>query len=185
MDIKASAVKILGNESFKNYAAGAAGAILTTTALKAVIRPAVIMADKKSDSETKKYTAAKELLYQALCLGAAFSFIPLFERGGFSLAKAKGYLKNEELVNKIKNISDFKAFKKDDKNKEGLSKEANQAFAKVNGGVELGSFVGSVLGLTVAVPAISYFTLHPILQAIGMEKKETVVADSNKVDVKA
>lgn len=162
---------ILGNEGFAKFAAGAAGAIVTTTALKAVVRPMFIMADKKSDTETKKYTAAKELLYQALCLGIAFSFIPIFNRGGFNLAKK--YLKNDELVNKIKNYKDFKEFKKDHKNKESLSPIAKEEFGKVNGGVELcGSFVGSILGLTVAVPIISGLILHPILKAIGMEKKE-------------
>lgn len=225
MNIKASAVKILGNESFKTFAAGAAGAIVTTTALKAVIRPAVVMTDKKLDPETKKYTAAKELLYQALCLGAAFSFIPLSKKIGFKFAEK--YITKDSVAKNIldeaeknagvkldgvkskckmdlfkdgakKVLEEFEQAKKiiDDKNSSVASKdEAKKTVAKLestanalyagNGGIETGSFVGSVLGLTVAVPAISYFTLHPILQAIGMEKKEAVVADSSKVDVKA
>ena len=162
---------IMGNENFAKFAGGAAGAVYATTILKAAVRPAFIMADKKSAPETKKYTATKEFLYQALCLVIAVPMIPISKRIGFNLSK-KFLSKEAELANKIGSVKQFEHFKKDHKAMDGLSDSAKQTMTTVNGSLELGSFVGSILGLTLVAPIISHKILHPIMHAIGIDKKD-------------
>lgn len=160
---------------------GMAVAVFATTALKATGRPAFIMADKKSDSETKKYTAAKEFLYQMLCLGMTFAMVIPAQMLGFKLAK-KHLDKVPELTGKIKNLKTFEKVTKDldELTKEAkeilkidqLNKESKDGLKMTKGGVELGSFVGSILGLTIIAPLISHKILHPIMHKLGMDKKE-------------
>jgi len=161
---------MMKNEGFAKFAGGAVGAVYATTVLKAAVRPAFIMADKKNDAETKKYTATKEFLYQAICLGIAAAFLPFFNRGGFQIAKK--HLQGQTELAKITKFKEFKEFKKDYKNIEALSKTAKEAYVKVNGGIELGSFIGSIIGLTIVAPQISHKILHPMMKAMGIEKKE-------------
>lgn len=174
---------IMTNQSLAKFGKTAAGAVVATTVLKAVVRPMFIMTDKKSDQKTRTYTAAKEFLYQALCLGIALALLPIFERTGFRMAEKK--LKNIPGFEKITKYSEIKEFSQIDKLKKFkkdyleksfdtnhvLSDSADKAMHLVNGGLELGSFVGSILGLTIIAPLISHEILHPIMHAIGLEKK--------------
>lgn len=48
-----------------------------------------------------------------------------------------------------------------------------EAAHKVKGLLELGSFVGSVLGLTLLAPPIAHALTHPMMKTIGMDKKES------------
>jgi ribosomal protein S8E len=101
--VNISPIKILESKGFTTFASGAAGAVYTTTAIKAGVRPAFIYGDKHSDKKTKKYTAGKEFIYQVLCLGIAMSIVPFIRKGGFELAKKNiKELTNEEDINKIK-----------------------------------------------------------------------------------
>ena len=62
--------------------------ITTETCLKAVGRPAFILADKKIDPQTKKFSATKEFLYQLTCLGIYLSIIiPVCRKSAFKAAK--------------------------------------------------------------------------------------------------
>lgn len=139
--------KALENKNLTNLATGIAGTVYVTTGLKAVGRPAFIYADKKSDHETKKYTAAKEFLYQVLCLLLTVAMLPGFKAGGKKLA--------ENLIKKQSSLGKFNGNKKN----------------IINGGEQVGNFVGSILGLTIIAPLISHEILHPIMKALGMEKK--------------
>lgn len=176
---------LIKNVSFAKFAKGAAGAVFATTALKAVVRPAFIMSDKKNnDVQAKKYTATKEFLYQALCFGIAIALLPFFERGGFRMAEKKlKNIKGLEKITKLNQIKEFadvngiKKFKKVFMNKtfdanSTQEKSAKDAMNLVNGGLELGSFVGSILGLTIIAPIISHKILHPIMHALGMENSK-------------
>lgn len=168
--------RLVQNEKFYTIAKGAAGAIYATTALKAIARPAIIYADKTSDAETKKYTAGKEFLYQALCLLITVGLLPVFKVGGFKLASK--HLKKIPQLSEIKtNLKGLGKFEKEMKdasmhNKNGYSKSELDNMKLVNGGVELGSFVGSVLGLTIIAPIISHKILHPIMKAMKLEKSD-------------
>lgn len=50
---------------------------------------------------------------------------------------------------------------------------AEKAEHFINGGIEAGSFVGSIIGLTIAAPWLSHKILHPIMKTIGLNKKES------------
>lgn len=139
--------KALENKTLTKVAEGATATVLIMTGIKAVARPAFIYADKKSDAETKKYTAVKEFLYQLLCLGITFAVLPLFKKGGTKLAE--------------------NVIKKNNTTNEALKKTI------LKGGNETGALVGSILGLTILAPLLSHGILHPIMKAIGMEKKES------------
>lgn len=187
-----STIKVLESPKFASFAKGAGGAILVMTGLKAVGRPVIIYSDKNIDEETKKYTAAKEFLYQLLCLGITVTMLPFFRLGGYKLAEkhlnASPALKEiADKLNKASVIKKVGEFEKEYKNKDILPEEAKTAMNKIKGGAELGSFVGSILGLTILAPAISHEILHPIMKAIGMDKKATSIgtpADPMMADAK-
>lgn len=59
-------------------------AVTIETGLKAAGRPAFTMMDKNVDEKTRRYSAAKELLYQSLCLGIYLALIiPVFQKRNF------------------------------------------------------------------------------------------------------
>lgn len=162
---------------------GIMGAVVGTTVLKAIGRPAFIMADNQSDTGSKKYTAVKEFLYQTLCLGLTFAMVIPTQRLCFNAAKK--YMKGFKELENIKTYKDFDIINKDiyeftpkakeilKTDKTGLSNEAKKPFNLVKGAVELGSFVSSIVGLTIIAPLISHEILHPLMHAIGMDKKES------------
>jgi len=197
---------VLASDKLSKYATGATATVLIMTGIKAVARPAFIYADNKSDPETKKYTATKEFLYQMLCLGITFLMLPAFKKLGFKMAE--NYVKNDETAAKIlEKANEVKSgFLKNIYKSEKISAFANEAKSILNkyketgdkslehtvnaihagnGGAETGSLVGSVLGLTVLAPMISHEVLHPIMSAIGMDKKQESKPAENKVDAKA
>lgn len=187
------------------YAKATAVTVYLMTGVKAVVRPAFNLADKKSDKQSRKYSAMNEFLYQMVCIGMAAAMIPLAERGGFKLAQK--YLKNIpglEKVSKLNEIPGFekinklgdlkkayleKSFDKDHVEKisaikdkvqkklklteaEETTKRTDEAMHKVYGGVEAGSFLASIIGLTIMAPKIGHEILHPIMHKLGMNKKE-------------
>lgn len=175
----------LGNPNFAKFAKATAITVYLMTGVKATVRPVFNLADKKSDENSRKYSAMNEFLYQLVCLGMAIAMIPLFERAGFKLAekslkniKGLGNITKYNQIPEFKSITKLKEFKKDYLNrtfeeKKTLSNKANEAMHLINGGVETGSFVASILGLTLLAPMIGHEILHPIMKAIGMHKKES------------
>lgn len=223
---------ILTNPSLVNLSQNTAARVSCETGLKAIGRPSFILIDKDVDAKTKGYSAMKEFLYQAICLGVYLAVIPLvFKRGMFALAK-HGIFKNTKGFEHFKNSSDFmnyrklasmdleereklflgkfdgtgiapkklkSAKKKFDKNVlmmrkfDGRLVLRNQLIAEKNpekfdmlyGTVEAGSYIGSILGLAILAPEIGHHLIHPIMRAIGIEKKPEKVADAKSVDANA
>jgi len=187
-----SSIKFQGNgnflakQGFANFAESMGGAIIFTTVLRAASRPAFIYADKTAEPEAKKYSAAKELLYQLLCLCITIAILPSFKKGGFAIAKKAFAEKNpkikdifEDIESKkpyftdkkpdeVEKLKGFKRFLDRFKNEKPHSNETQL----IKGSIELGSLVGSILGLTILAPQIGNLTLHPIMKAIGLKKEE-------------
>lgn len=185
----------LGNTTTAKFAKSTATTVYLMTAVKAAVRPAFNLADKKSDKDSRKYSAANEFLYQIVCLGFAFAMIPFFEKGGMILAekqlkklpglkdikkisqieefkdvaKAKGFgLSGFKNVSKFKEIYLNKTFDANEK----ISEEAKHAMHMINGGIDAGSLLGSIIGLTILAPKIGHEILHPIMHKLGMSKHD-------------
>lgn len=197
MTIKSVTQKVLSNKKFTYGTKGIFGAVVFTTALRAVSRPTLIMADKKADPETKKYTAGKELLYQLLCLGLTFAMV--IPSKSLALKFAKKYTKDIpelEGIRKFKGI--FSSVKFDEVNKDideltekganylgknkGESIENKDEFKLVKGALELASFFSSIVGLTIIAPALGNKIIHPMLKKIGWAKEEPA---AQKINAKA
>lgn len=185
---------LLNDDKFGEIAENTAKAVVIETVLKSIGRPTFIYLDKDTSAETKKYSAAKEFLYQALCLGIYLSIIPQFKKGGFAVAKkifagddvvrhicekgknycetsagSKGFAKIKkeyEILSK-----NYKEFMDDYHHKQDNCIDPSQSEKNIKGSVEAVSIIGSILGLTILAPQISHVILHPIMNAIGLEKK--------------
>lgn len=183
--------KMLSSKSFTYATKGIMGAVVGTTILKAVGRPAFIYADKHSDKETKKYTAAKEFLYQMLCLIMTFAMVIPVQMLCFKLSKK--YIKLDSLKG-IKTYGDFGKVTTDldeltpkakavlNNRTTELTPDEKEEIGLTKGAVELGSFVGSLVGLTIVAPLISHEILHPIMGALGLDKKPASITPLNEHD---
>lgn len=89
-------VNFITSNAFQSVAQNTDACVKIETALKAAGRPAFTLIDKNTDKETRKYSAAKELLYQLLCFGIYVAVIPpIFKTGGLKLMQK--VLKREQL----------------------------------------------------------------------------------------
>lgn len=197
--------KIITNPTLVNVAQNTNGTVVSKTLVNAAGRPGFILIDSNIDNETRKYAAAKEFLYQACCLAVYLALIvPVFKKGAFTFAKKYIY-KGEEGFSKFKSAKEYFAYRnyaeKTQQNRNAsLSKDHSafkfehdglrddllntkkpELYPHIKGAIELGSLIGSVLGLAVIAPNVSQALIHPMLRAIGMEKKEK----TQKIDTKA
>jgi len=179
---------LLNNQRLANIAQNTMYAVGIETALKAIGRPAFTLADKNTDSETKKYSATKEFLYQVLCFGIYMSVIPWFKKGGYHAAK-RIFKDNKAVIDAFKEFDSKKIItKKNGKTKtiKGYDhfmhdytqhkmnfedEKITDAMHKIKGTIEGVSIIGSIIGLTVLAPLISHKIIHPVMSFIGLEKK--------------
>lgn len=81
-------INVLTSPALQHIAQNTNQSVTIETSLKAVGRPTFTLMDKNVDEKTRKYSAAKEFIYQTLCLGIYLAIIPfVFQRGGFKVAK--------------------------------------------------------------------------------------------------
>ncbi len=177
---------IITNPTIYNMTQSTVTQVTTETCLKAVGRPAFILADKQIDSQTKRFSAIKEFLYQLTCLGIYLSvIIPVCRKGAYKLAK-KMYPEERvfEAFKQTKDLSSF--YKMNETEKAAKIAELNKnitsgdTFTKENlnvniakGAIEAGAMFGSVAGLAILAPVISHPLIHPIMNAIKSPKKVT------------
>ena len=99
--------KFLTSPSLNNITSNTNSQVMMETTLKSIGRPGFILIDNDIDSDTKKYAAAKEFLYQATCLLVyAALVVPVFKRGAFKIAQ-KVFNKSE--------IGNFRSLKQYDR----------------------------------------------------------------------
>ncbi len=177
---------LITNPALYNMTQSTVTQITTETCLKAVGRPAFILADKDIDPQTKKFSSIKEFLYQMTCLGIYLAAVmPILKKGTFAVGK-KLY-KDEPVFKAFKNSGDFmKYYKMDEAGKAARLEEINKNLKpeerftkdKINedfakGLTEITSIIGSVTGLAVVAPILSHPLIHPILKTMGLEEKKT------------
>lgn len=195
----------LTSSTLSSVAQNTAAAVSIETGMKALGRPSFILIDNKIDPQTKRYAAMKEFLYQATCLATYMAIvIPVFKNGSFKLAK-NTIFKNEEAFKKFNNASQYLNYRKlasmtkkdraatlgKDKYEQMFNAELQKELKEndkpelyniAKGTIELGSTIGSVLGLAIFAPQVSHLIVHPTLKLLGFEKKEE---KQKNVDVKA
>lgn len=176
---------IVANQTFFNATQGTAAQMGIKTGLNAVARPGAILLDNDIDQHTKKFSASKEFLYQAISLAMyMLVIIPIFKKGAYKLAKKK--FNNEAVFKAFDTPDKFKAYYKlDEADKVKKLKELSQngdTFNRsniteksehlANGVIETSSLIGTVLGLAVIAPLTATKAIHPILKAVGLVKDE-------------
>ncbi len=176
---------IIANQSFFQATQGTAAQMGIKTGLNAVARPGAILLDNDIDQHTKKFSASKEFLYQAISLAMyMLVIIPIFKNGAYKLAKNK--FKDEAVFKAFDTPDKFKAFykleeadkvkklKELSKNGDTFSRKniTEQSEHLANGVIETSSLIGTVLGLAVVAPLTATKAIHPILKAVGIVKDE-------------
>ena len=185
--------KVLISSPLTSIAQSASTQVTLETTMKSIGRPGFILIDNNIDPDTKKYAAAKEFLYQATCLALyALLVVPIFKEGAFKLGPKifKDYAPD---FAKFKNSAEYfkyrkyveKPFESDRINNNKINKIFNEELAtelktkkepemfnRVKGTIEVGNILGSVLGLAVLAPQVSYAIIHPCLRMLGMEPKK-------------
>ena len=179
---------MLNSVALYNLSQNTAASVSIQTGLKAIGRPCAVVLDNGIDSNTKKYAATKELLYQLLCFGLYFAIIPVFNRGAYNIAK-KMYKDNTlfKLFDSPKSFREFHKLPAEQKmpNVRELAKEKNidllkksdDTFKKeeslVNGSLEMGALVGSIVGLSIFAPMITNPLIRPVLEKMGLNKDKS------------
>ena len=185
----------LTSSGLTNLVQSTSSSVATETVLKAIGRPGFILIDNDISPDTKKYAAAKEFLYQATCLVIYMALVvPVFKKGAFKYAKNHLFKDVPDAgFDKFKDLKTYALYRKlsektmEDRqhilnvNKlqdrfspsirtELLTKDDPEKFSKIKGSIELGSLIGSVLGLAILAPQVSHAFIHPALRFLGLEK---------------
>lgn len=185
---------LITNSTLGNIARSTNGTVISKTVVNSVGRPGFILIDSHIDEDTKKFAATKEFLYQATCLAVYLAMIvPVFKKGAFKVAKKYIY-KGSEGFDKFKNVNEFFAYQKyagktqtnraaslskdhsvykfdhDNLREDLLNNASPEKYPHIKGSIELGSLIGSVLGLAIIAPQVSQALIHPILKVLGLEK---------------
>lgn len=198
-----SVSNIFLNNTFVNIAQSTRSAMSIETGLKATGRPSFILLDNNISKETKKYAAAKELLYQLTCLAIYMGVVlPVFRKGGFQIFRNTVY-KNKAAFHKFRKLNEFSEYNKlkaqsFEKRSEflknnpdfftpSIQKELSEVeikkhkkYATVKGADEFSSILGSVIGLAILAPQVSHITIHPIMKFLGLEKNHDAPKTENK-----
>lgn len=180
---------IIANPTFFNMTQGTATQMGIKTSLNAVARPGFILMDKNIDPHTKKFSATKEFLYQALSIAMYLGIvIPAFKHGTYKLAKNKLY-KDEPVFKAFKSPDEFEKFFKLETEAEKIaklkeiSKQTGDTFTKeniidnggadlANGIIETSSLLGTIIGLAIIAPLAASKLIHPIMKAVGLTKEQ-------------
>ena len=185
----------LASSGLTNLVQSTSSSVATETVLKSIGRPGFILIDNDISPDTKKYAAAKEFLYQATCLVIYMALVvPVFKKGAFKYAKNHLFKNMPDAgFDKFKDLKTYALYRKlsektmEDRqhilnvNKlqdrfspsirtELLTKDDPEKFSKIKGSIELGSLIGSVLGLAILAPQVSHAFIHPALRFLGLEK---------------
>ena len=127
-----------------------------------------------SDKGSRDIEKAEKLIAKAKKLKDADKAAKLREKAA-TLKKSGEDLRKKEIENLPESLQ------------EEFKKPTTGKFILAKGAIELSSIIGSVIGLTILAPELSHLILHPIMKALGMEKKPDANSAENpqKLDQKA
>ena len=185
---------IIANPAIYSITQNTSAQVAIETGLKALGRPGFILLDNNIDSQTKKYSAMKELLFQLTCLVVSLGVvIPVFKKGSFKLARM--FAKNEKVFQAFEKSDEFLKFNKlNYEEKLAKLKEINKTKGtdfkieeinadRANGVINISSIAGSIIGLSALSPIVSRPFVRPVLKMLGInnDKEES----KENLDVKA
>ena len=145
--------------------------VMSIAAVKGICRPTFTMMDKKEKPETKKYTALREGLTEAIA-------IPVYWACGELAAKFGKYVVSKDMDKKIAKLE------QEGKTYTQEAKDEMRAAAIKKGKTGL-MFIGVCTAALFIIPAVCSAVIKPIMNAIGMkaphgDEKST----SSKLDIK-
>ena len=159
---------IIANPTFFNMTQGTATQMGIKTSLNAVARPGFILMDKNIDPHTKKFSATKEFLYQALGI-AMYLGEPVF-KAFKSPDEFEKFFKLETEAEKIAKLKEISKQTGDTFTKENIIDNGGADLA--NGIIETSSLLGTIIGLAIIAPLAASKLIHPIMKAVGLTKEQ-------------
>ena len=154
---------IIANPTFFNMTQGTATQMGIKTSLNAVARPGFILMDKNIDPHTKKFSATKEFLYQALSIEPVFKAFK-------SPDEFEKFFKLETEAEKIAKLKEISKQTGDTFTKENIIDNGGADLA--NGIIETSSLLGTIIGLAIIAPLAASKLIHPIMKAVGLTKEQ-------------
>ena len=156
-------INFLTSPKFANMVQNSTFQVASEGCLKAIGRPAFTLCDKTANTQERKYSAAKEFLYQSLSMMSYFALIFPIRNNTFRLLKHFPQLKGENIT-QAKTAEDFKKLFNTMPN--GLTK------TKIKGAQELMSIIASGIILAIITPQIATKLTHPILTKFNTKDEE-------------
>ncbi len=157
-------INFITSPKFANMVQNSTFQVASEGCLKAVGRPAFTLMDKTAQIEERKYSAAKEFLYQSLSMASYFALIFPIRKNSFKLLKHFPQLKDLEIT-KAKTSQEFA---------KKLSEMSNNlAKTKIKGAQELISIIASGVILAIITPQVATKLTHPILNKLTSNKKDS------------
>ncbi len=150
-------INFITSPKFANMVQNSTFQVASEGCLKAVGRPTFTLMDKTAKQEERKYSAAKEFLYQSLSMGSYFALIFPIRKNTFRLLKHFPQLKDLDIT-KAKTSEDF--------NNQLKTMPNNLAKIKIKGAQELMSIIASGVILAMITPQIATKLTHPILNKL-------------------
>ena len=145
--------------------------VMAIATVKGICRPTFTMMDKKEKPETKKYTALREGLTEAIA-------IPVYWACGEIAAKFGKYV-----VSKAKDAEFAEAAKKGKEYSQEMKDEMKSAAIK-KGKTGL-MFIGVCTAALFIIPAVCSAVIKPIMNAMGMKAPQgDKKAEPQKLDIK-
>lgn len=157
-------INFITSPKFANMVQNSTFQVASEGCLKAVGRPTFTLMDKTAQPKERKYSAAKEFLYQSLSMASYFALIFPIRKNSFKLLKHFPQLKDLDIT-KAKTSQEFA--------KELSNMPNTLAKTKIKGAQELISIIASGVILAVITPQIATKLTHPILNKLISNKKDS------------
>jgi hypothetical protein len=144
----------------------------------AVLRPVAALLDKNASEQERKYSAARELFHQLMCLVCHYLLASSFEKSAFLIAKRFPAVQKE--FPQFRTFQDVKSARKFNvearRNNRliaaGVKRGATQAYRELpqvlRGVLRMGDSLGTILALTCIAPILNNYLLGPTMKMLKL-----------------